>query len=1239
MRFDAFISYSHAADGRLAPALQRGLHRLAKPWHRRRALWVFRDHTGLSVSPALWSSIQDALDNSEFLVLLASPEAARSDWVNREIEHWVATRSPDRILPVVTDGEWQWDPARGDFTEDSSAVPAALRGVLAEEPLYLDLRWAREGGPLTLRDPRFRDAVAQLAAPMHGLSKDELEGEDVRQHRRARRLWSAGVGGLTVLALVAALTGVVAVRNAREAKVAAEAGFQEARAAEQEQVAGRSAAEAQAQVRNAAAERERARAAAAEAGRQATRAQQQRVLANQASAEVQRQQANARRQEQIAREQQQVAREAGRRAQEQAAFAKEQAAAAARSTAESERQKRIAADQTRLANDATAVAERQRQIAVEQTRLAEEARAAAEDAGRIAAEQRRLAEDAAAEALRQQRLAEQSAADATKQRAVADEQQRIAIGRRLFNEAQELADRDMATALQLGIAATKLQLGADAPGRLAGMVASTRYAGPMAGRNVRYAGNDVVIGEAGELTVWTVADRAVPKELSRLGRFERWDVSGDGRIVVAATSGEPYATVFDISAPAEPEIVGQIPVHHTVTDVTFGQTGRRLFIATADLRLREGGSLWDLADPRRPAVLAPQIGNAAGKVIELAAFSADGTMLATHAVGGRTGLWDLSSPAAPKLTGMLDDVIGRDAVGALAFLPSTPELVIGAKRQTYVLDLTSRAVPTSAETFLNQGGMVTSIAIAPDGSRMAIAEGDGAVISVIEPYEIGWAKSAAFRDRITTVADAGSAIALSPDSRTLIAGGAQWDTSAPAAPERVATFRDAGEPQGLASAFTASGQLLTVGSLPTAVLRAAPGGARTEIPVFDAPVHRAALTPDGRFVAVADAYGRVRVTDLADPARPVRVAEFAAAEEWSVAAQAELGISPDGSTVAVGDGRTRTVELWDVAPGRPARRLDPPADLRLPVAFGPGGRLVAASRTSDTTAGVWDLRAPSGPAQLGKISGARGARIGHLAMSSDGNTVAVAQGRYSTIWTITSPERPRSVGRFAEDLTHAAAMAFSHDGSTVVAVDSGAETLSAWSLAGGSRPILMGEQDVDRADRWSAAISRDGRSVLIADANESGNAGRATLWNLGAMKDLIADPSVRACALAGVSLTREKWSTYLPELDFAQICPASGESAGDLPSAGSRGGGAGNAVPSCAARHAPDYVEATNRYGAVAWCSTGGYVYVSVRCVSESTFRRYTANGPRIWSLSSSDISAAHCRPGDGIQSVTASVG
>ena len=73
-------------------------------------------------------------------MLLTSPQAAASEWVNREIEHWKANRPADRILPVLTDGHWQWDPAAGDFTSDSDAVPPALRGVFTDEPRHLDLR-------------------------------------------------------------------------------------------------------------------------------------------------------------------------------------------------------------------------------------------------------------------------------------------------------------------------------------------------------------------------------------------------------------------------------------------------------------------------------------------------------------------------------------------------------------------------------------------------------------------------------------------------------------------------------------------------------------------------------------------------------------------------------------------------------------------------------------------------------------------------------------------------------------------------------------------------------------------------------------------------------------------------------------------------------------------------------------------------------------------------------------------
>ncbi len=128
MGFDAFMSYSHAADGRLAPQVQAGLQRFAKPWWRRRALRVFRDETGLAASPQLWAGIEEALGASEWFVFLASPEPAGSEWVAREIGWWIEHRDPDRVLPVVTGGDLVWDQVSGCLDVAASSADGADGG-------------------------------------------------------------------------------------------------------------------------------------------------------------------------------------------------------------------------------------------------------------------------------------------------------------------------------------------------------------------------------------------------------------------------------------------------------------------------------------------------------------------------------------------------------------------------------------------------------------------------------------------------------------------------------------------------------------------------------------------------------------------------------------------------------------------------------------------------------------------------------------------------------------------------------------------------------------------------------------------------------------------------------------------------------------------------------------------------------------------------------------------------------
>ena len=201
--FDAFLSYSHAVDGQLAPALERGLELMAKPWYRRRGLRIFRDQTSLSASPELWGSIEDALGSARAFILLAAPEAAASRWVEQEVAWWRAHHGSDSCFIALTGGDLEWDAERGDFSA-GSVVPPSLRGWFASEPLWVDLRWARTEEHLSLRNPRFRDSVAELAAPLRGIPKEDLVGEDVRLHRRAMRLARSAVALLVLLTVVAA---------------------------------------------------------------------------------------------------------------------------------------------------------------------------------------------------------------------------------------------------------------------------------------------------------------------------------------------------------------------------------------------------------------------------------------------------------------------------------------------------------------------------------------------------------------------------------------------------------------------------------------------------------------------------------------------------------------------------------------------------------------------------------------------------------------------------------------------------------------------------------------------------------------------------------------------------------------------------------------------------------------------------------------------------------------------------
>ena len=114
-RYRAFISYSWA-DKAWAGWLHRALETYRPPRSLvgrrtsvgpvpRRLHPVFKDREEEAAGHGISASIEAAMADSEFLVVVCSPRSVRSKWVNREIAWFKTHRSKERILALVVDGE------------------------------------------------------------------------------------------------------------------------------------------------------------------------------------------------------------------------------------------------------------------------------------------------------------------------------------------------------------------------------------------------------------------------------------------------------------------------------------------------------------------------------------------------------------------------------------------------------------------------------------------------------------------------------------------------------------------------------------------------------------------------------------------------------------------------------------------------------------------------------------------------------------------------------------------------------------------------------------------------------------------------------------------------------------------------------------------------------------------------------------------------------------------------------
>jgi WD40 repeat protein len=217
-KFKAFISYSRAADGKLAPALKLALQDFAKPWYQFRAISVFCDQTNLTANPNLWNSIEKELDNAEYFIYLASPQAAQSKWVRKELQYFIEKRGVQNVIIVLTDGTIQWDEATQNFSWDNTTtIPRFEEPLFGQEPVWADLSWIRKE-QLSVHDARFLDVVANLSAALRGIDKDTLIGQNVEEHRKATRFRRFSITGLVLLALFLFGAAFVAFRSEQQSQ-------------------------------------------------------------------------------------------------------------------------------------------------------------------------------------------------------------------------------------------------------------------------------------------------------------------------------------------------------------------------------------------------------------------------------------------------------------------------------------------------------------------------------------------------------------------------------------------------------------------------------------------------------------------------------------------------------------------------------------------------------------------------------------------------------------------------------------------------------------------------------------------------------------------------------------------------------------------------------------------------------------------------------------------------------------
>jgi len=205
LKYWAFISYSHA-DARWGDWLHKKIETyrvpralVGKPSRDgavpRRLYPVFRDREELPVSSDLGANLKNSLERSRYLIVICSPRAAKSYWVDEEVRHFKSLHGENRLLCLIVHGEPN-AASKGDSDEKECFPPAVRFRVSPNGEIQTDRTEPIAADARPLGDGRHR-AKLKLISGLLGVSFDDLW----RRERR-RRLYRT----LQVLAVILGLT-------------------------------------------------------------------------------------------------------------------------------------------------------------------------------------------------------------------------------------------------------------------------------------------------------------------------------------------------------------------------------------------------------------------------------------------------------------------------------------------------------------------------------------------------------------------------------------------------------------------------------------------------------------------------------------------------------------------------------------------------------------------------------------------------------------------------------------------------------------------------------------------------------------------------------------------------------------------------------------------------------------------------------------------------------------------------